>query len=178
MFIVEIKHVIEQISRDKGIDRDVLVKAVEEAIQSAARKKFGNGIDIETQYDEKTGEIEVFQFMEVAETITDPDTQVTLEEGRRLDPECELGDSLGTKMDTSNFGRIAAQSAKQAILQQQTEAERDAVYSHDGDRKGDLITGNVQRFENSGGRRFPAGQRAVAEAGKVAPRENSRVSGL
>ena len=72
MFIAEIKHVIEQISRDKGIDRDVLVKAVEEAIQSAARKKFGNGIDIETQYDEKTGEIEVFQFMDVVETIVDP----------------------------------------------------------------------------------------------------------
>ena len=147
MFIVEIKHVIEQISRDKGIDRDVLVKAVEEAIQSAARKKFGNGIDIETQYDEKTGEIEVFQFMEVAETITDPDTQVTLEEGRRLDPECELGDSLGTKMDTSNFGRIAAQSAKQVIIQKMKDAERDAVYSNYVDRKGELINGIVQRFE-------------------------------
>jgi N utilization substance protein A len=147
MFIVEIKHVIEQISRDKGIDRDVLVKAVEEAIQSAARKKFGNGIDIETQYDEKTGEIEVFQFMEVAETVTDPDTQVTLEEGRRLDPECELGDSLGTKMDTSNFGRIAAQSAKQVIIQKMKDAERDAVYSNYVDRKGELINGIVQRFE-------------------------------
>ena len=147
MFIVEIKHVIEQISRDKGIDRDVLVKAVEEAIQSAARKKFGNGIDIETQYDEKTGEIEVFQFMEVAETVTDPDTQVTLEEGRHLDPECELGDSLGTKMDTSNFGRIAAQSAKQVIIQKMKDAERDAVYSNYVDRKGELINGIVQRFE-------------------------------
>ena len=123
MFIAEIKHVIDQISRDKGIDRDVLVKAVEEAIHSAARKKFGDGIDIETQYDEKTGEIEVFQFMDVAETITDPDAQVTLEEGRSLDPECEIGDSLGTKMDTSSFGRIAAQSAKQVIIQKMKDAE-------------------------------------------------------
>ncbi len=127
MFIAEIKHVIDQISRDKGIDRDVLVKAVEEAIHSAARKKFGDGIDIETQYDEKTGEIEVFQFMDVTKTVTDPDTQVTLEEGRRLDPECKVGDSLGTKMDTSNFGRIAAQSAKQVIIQKMKDAERDAV---------------------------------------------------
>ena len=147
MFIAEIKHVIDQISRDKGIDRDVLVKAVEEAIQSAARKKFGDGIDIETQYDEKTGEIEVFQFLDVTETITDPDAQVTLEEGRRLDPECEIGDSLGTKMDTSNFGRIAAQSAKQVIIQKMKDAERDAVYANYIDRKGELINGIVQRFE-------------------------------
>lgn len=147
MFIAEIKHVIDQISREKGIDRDVLIKAVEEAIQSAARKKFGNGIDIETQYDEKTGEIEVFKFMDVAETVTDPETQVALEEGRRLDPDCEVGDSLGTKMDTSNFGRIAAQSAKQVIIQKMKDAERDAVFSSYVDRKGELINGIVQRFE-------------------------------
>lgn len=147
MFIAEIKHVIDQISRDKGIDRDVLIRAVEEAIQSAARKKFGNGIDIETQYDDKSGEIEAFQFMDVVETVTDPETQVTLDIGRELDPECEVGDSLGTKMDTSNFGRIAAQSAKQVIIQKMKDAERDAVYANYIDRRGELINGIVQRFE-------------------------------
>ncbi len=147
MFTAEIKHVIDQISREKGIERDVLIRAVEEAIQSAARKKFGNGIDIETQYDDKTGEIEVFQFMDVVETVTDPEIQVTLENGRRLDPECEIGDSLGTKMDTSNFGRIAAQSAKQVIIQKMKDAERDAVYTNFIDRRGELINGIVQRFE-------------------------------
>ncbi len=147
MFIAEIKHVIDQISRDKGIDRDVLIRAVEEAIQSAARKKFGNGIDIETQYDDKSGEIEAFQFMDVVETVTDPETQVTLDIGRGLDPECEVGDSLGTKMDTSNFGRIAAQSAKQVIIQKMKDAERDAVYANYIDRRGELINGIVQRFE-------------------------------
>ncbi len=147
MYIAEIKHVVDQISRDKGIDREILIRAVEEAIQSAARKKFGNGIDIETQYDEKTGEIEVFQFKEVAETVTDPDTQISFEEGRQLDPECEVGDSLGSKMDTSNFGRIAAQSAKQVIIQKMKDAERDAVYASYLDRKGELINGIVQRFE-------------------------------
>ncbi len=148
MLITDIKRVVEQISRDKGIDRDILVKAVEEALKSAARKKFGTKIDIETQYNVKTGEIEVFQFKEVADEITDPETQLSLPEGRKLDPECEIGDSLGVKMDTADFGRIAAQSAKQVIIQKMKDAERDAVYSSFVDRKGDIINGIVQRIDH------------------------------
>ena len=112
MFISDIKRVVEQVSKDKGIAREVLIKALEEALKSAARKKFGNKLDIEVQYSEELGEIEVFQFMDVADVVTEPALQISLEEGRKLDPECEIGDSLGTKMDTSTFGRIAAQSAK------------------------------------------------------------------
>jgi len=147
MYIADIKRVVDQISRDKGIDRDILIHAVEEAIMSAAKKKFGSHIDIETQYNEDTGEVEIFQFREVAETVTDPDLEISLTEGRKLDPECEIGDSLGAKMDTSTFGRIAAQSAKQVIIQKMKDAERDAVYSSYIDRKGELINGIVQRFE-------------------------------
>ena len=147
MLITDIKRVIEQVSRDKGIDREVLIKALEEALKSAARKKFGNKIDIEVKYNEEAGEIEVFQFKEVVEEITEPDLQISLEEGCKLDPECEIGDSLGTKMDTSTFGRIAAQSAKQVIIQKMKDAERDAVYSSFIDRKGEIINGIVQRIE-------------------------------
>jgi len=147
MFISDIKRVVEQVSRDKGIDRDILIKALEEALGSAARKKFGSKVDVEVQYNESTGEIEVFQFKEVAEVVTEPDLQITLEEGRKLDPECEIGDSLGTKMDTATFGRIAAQSAKQVIIQKMKDAERDAVYAGFIDRKGEIINGIVQRFD-------------------------------
>ncbi len=147
MFITDIKRVVDQISRDKGIDRDVLISALEEAVKSAAKKKFGSKIDIETQYNERTGEIEVFQFKEVTETVTDPEIEISLEEGRRLDPGCEIGDSLGTKMDTTTFGRIAAQSAKQVIIQKMKDAERDAVYASFIDRKGEIINGIVQRFD-------------------------------
>ena len=149
MFIADIKRVVEQVSRDKGIDREVLIKAVEEAMGSAARKKFGNKIDIEVQYNNETGEIEVFQFKDVTELVTEPDLQISLEEGRKLDPDCEVGDSLGTKMDTSTFGRIAAQSAKQVIIQKMKDAERDAVYSSFIDRKGEIINGIVQRFDRN-----------------------------
>jgi N utilization substance protein A len=139
--------VVEQVSRDKGIDRHVLIKALEEALRSAAKKKFGNKADIEVQYSEETGEIEVFQFKEVVEIITEPDLQISLEEGYKLDPECEIGDSLGVKMDTTTFGRIAAQSAKQVIIQKMKDAERDAVFSSFIDRKGEIINGIVQRIE-------------------------------
>jgi transcription termination/antitermination protein NusA len=147
MFISDIKRVIEQVSRDRGIDREVLVKALEEALKSAARKKHGSKIDIEAQYSDDTGEIEVFQFKEVVEEVTEPSLQIGVPEALKLDPECEIGDSLGSKMDTATFGRIAAQSAKQVIIQKMKDAERDAVYSAFVDRKGEIINGIVQRID-------------------------------
>jgi len=125
----------------------VLVKALEEALKSAARKKYGPKIDIEVQYGEETGELEVFQFKEVAEVVEDPMLQISIEEGRKLDAECEVGDSLGTKMDTATFGRIAAQSAKQVIIQKLKDAEKDAVYTSFIERRGEIINGIVQRID-------------------------------
>ncbi len=150
MLISEIKRVVDQVSRDKGIDKNVLIKAIEEALKSAARKKFGNKIEIEIQYNDQTGEIEVFQFKEVVEVVNDNSVEISFENGRKLDAECEIGDSLGTKMDTTTFGRIAAQSAKQVIIQKMKDAERNAVYSSFIDRKGEIINGIVQRVEHSG----------------------------
>ena len=147
MFVADIKRVVDQISRDKGIDREILISALEEALKSAARKKFGSKIDIEVQYSDDSGEIEVFQFKDVVQTIEDPALEITLEEGRKLDADCEVGDSLGTKMDTSTFGRIAAQSAKQVIIQKMKDAEKDAIYASFIDRKGEIINGIVQRMD-------------------------------
>jgi transcription termination/antitermination protein NusA len=147
MFIADIKRVVDQVSRDRGIDREILIQALEEALKSAARKKYGNQIDIEVQYNDETGEIEVFQFKEVVENITDLEVEITLKEGLKLDPECEIGDSIGTKMDTAAFGRIAAQSAKQVIIQKMKDAEKDAVYSSFIGRKGEIINGICQRID-------------------------------
>ena len=149
MLISDIKRIIDQVSRDKGIDRKILIKALEEALKSAARKKLGNKAEIEVHYSDETGEIEVFQFKDVAEVITEPDLQIALNEGRKLDPECEIGDSIGTKMDATTFGRIAAQSAKQVIIQKMKDAERDAVYTGFIDRKGEIINGIVQRVDRN-----------------------------
>ena len=149
MLISDIKRVIEQVSRDKGIDSEILVRTLEEALRSAAKKKFGSKMDIEVKFNEDMGEIEVFQFKEVVEEIEDPDTQITFDEGLRLDPECEIGDSLGAKMDTTTFGRIAAQSAKQVIIQKMKDAERDAIFGAFVDRKGEIINGIVQRVDRN-----------------------------
>ena len=150
MLISEIKRVVDQVSRDKGIDKNVLINAIEEALKSAARKKFGNKIEIEIQYSDQTGEIEVFQFKEVVEVVKDSAVEISFENGRKLDAECEIGDSLGNKMDATTFGRIAAQSAKQVIIQKMKDAERNAVYSSFIDRKGEIINGIIQRVEHSG----------------------------
>ncbi len=147
MLISDIKRVVEQVSKDKGIDSGVLIKTLEEALTSAARKILGRDADIEVQYNEEAGEIEVFQFKEVVEDVENPELEITVEEGRKLDPDCEIGDSLGLKVDTANFGRIAAQSAKQVIIQKMKDAERDAVYKSFIDRKGEIINGIVQRID-------------------------------
>jgi N utilization substance protein A len=174
MQMSDIKRVIEQISREKGIDREILINALEEALRSAARKKFGNKMDIEVQYNDEIGEIEVFQFKEVAEEITESALQISLAEGRQLDPECEIGDSLGTKMDTSTFGRIAAQSAKQVIIQKLKDAEKSAVYANFIDRKGEIINGIVQRIDR-GDIIVNLGQtEGVVPVREQIPRENYR----
>ncbi len=174
MLITDIKRVIEQVGRDKGIDAGVLISALEEALKSAARKRYGNRIDIEVKYNEELGEIEVFQFKEVVAEITDPDLQISVEDGIKLDPDCEIGDSLGTKMDTASFGRIAAQSAKQVIIQKLKDAERNAVFSNFINRKGEIINGIVQRFER-GNIIVNLGQaEAVLPVKEQLPRENYR----
>lgn len=147
MLITDIKRVIDQVSREKGIDPEVLINTIKEAIVSAARKKIGPRADIEVHYDDKTGEVEVFHFKEVVEEVEYPDSELTLEEGYEYDPDCEIGDSLGILVDTEDFGRIAAQSAKQVIIQKMREAERNAVYENFIHKKGKIINGIVQRFD-------------------------------
>ena len=145
--ITDLLRTIEQVSRDKGIDAKILIEALEEAVRSAVKKKFGLEYELEVTFNREMGEIEVFEFKDVVDTVTDERLQVSLEDARKLDPESEIGDSLGMKMDTDALGRIAAQSAKQVIMQRLREAERDAVYEDFKDRKGEIINGIVQRFD-------------------------------
>lgn len=144
----ELKRLIEQMGKDRGIDKSIIVEALEAAMLNAARKKLGMRVDIEAHYNEEAGEIEVFQFKTVEEKVIDPDMQVSLEEAKQtLDPEAEPGDSLGIKIDTSTFGRIAVQTAKQIIIQRVKDAERDNIYEEYKDRVGELVNGFVQRFD-------------------------------
>ncbi len=144
----ELSRIIDQISRDKGIDRQLLVEGLEEAVMQAARKKFGQRRDMEVRYNEELGEIELFQFRTVVEKVEDEQTEISLQEASVLDPEVELGDDLGSKMeDVAELGRIAAQSAKQVIIQRMKDAESDVVFEMYKDRQGEIVNGIVQRFE-------------------------------
>jgi len=143
----ELKRLIEQMCKDRGLDRTIIIEALEAAMLNAARKKMGPQVEIEAHYNEEAGEIEVFQFKRVEERVTDPDMEISLAEAREMDEEVELGDSLGMKVDTSTFGRIAVQTAKQIIIQRVKDAERDNIYEEFKDRKLQLINGFVQRFE-------------------------------
>ncbi len=148
--ITDLKRTIEQISRDKGIDRQILIGTLEEAIRSAARKKYGSRFDLEIAFNDEIGEVEVFQFKEVVDEIADKDVEIGFEEAQKLDPDCQIGDSLGIKMDMAEFGRIAAQSAKQVIIQRMKDAEREMVFEDFKDRKGEVINGIIQRHDRSG----------------------------
>lgn len=147
MLITDIKRVIEQVGREKGINTAVLIAALKDAVEAAAKKKLGARVDIEVHYDDKTGEVEVFQFKEVVGSVDDSAVELTIEDGLKYDAECELGDSLGIKVDTSIFGRIAAQAAKQVIIQRMKAAERNAVYENFIHKKGEIINGIVQRID-------------------------------
>ncbi|MFB0507293.1 MAG: transcription termination factor NusA [Thermodesulfobacteriota bacterium] len=142
-----LNYIIEQVGKDKGIERKVIIDALENAVLMASRKRFGSQRLMEAHYNEEVGEVELFQFVEVVEKVEDPLTQISLDEARELDPESEIGDSLGVKLDTSDFGRIAAQTAKQVIIQRVRDAERDNIYNEYKDRRGEIVTGNVQRVE-------------------------------
>lgn len=144
----ELKRLIEQMGKDRGIDKSIIIEALEAAMLTAARKELGAHTDLEAHYNEDVGEIEVFQFKTVAEQVTDPETQISLEEARRnLDEEAAIGDGLGIKLDTNIFGRVAVQTAKQIIIQKVNDAEREKIYDEYKDRKGELVNGFVQRFE-------------------------------
>ena len=145
----ELGRLIEMIVKEKGIDREIIVDALETAVLTAAKKKLGPDLELEAQYNEETEEIEIFRFRTVVETVLNPNSQVSQEEAREdLDTDAELGDSLGTKIETNTFGRIAVQTAKQIIIQKVKDAERDNIYGEYKGRKGELINGFVQRFES------------------------------
>jgi N utilization substance protein A len=141
-----LNYVIDQVGKDKGIDRKVIIEALEQAVLTASRKKYGHQGEIEVHYNEEAGEVELFQFKQVVEEITDPSTEISLQEAKGLDSEAQVGDSLGVKLNT-DFGRIGAQTAKQVIIQKVRDAERENVYNEFKDRKGDLVSGTVQRME-------------------------------
>jgi N utilization substance protein A len=146
--VLNLKKAIEQVEREKGIPSALLIDAVEAAILSAARKKLGHHFDLEARFNQDNDEIEVFRWVKVVEHVTNPHREISLQEAQeRLDSGAALDDELGEKLDTSTFGRIAAQTAKQIIIQRVRKAEREMIYNEYKDRIGELAKGIIRRFE-------------------------------
>jgi transcription termination/antitermination protein NusA len=145
----DLNYVIEQVGKEKGIPKEIIVETLEEAILSASKKKFGNHLDLEARYNYELGEIEVFRFKTVVDEVQDTDMEISAEDAKEQDPECIVGDSIGIKMDTSTLGRIAAQTAKQVIMQKVRNAESDVIYNEYKDKKSEIVTGVVQRVEKN-----------------------------
>jgi N utilization substance protein A len=144
----DLNRVIEQVSKEKGIDKSILIAALETAMVSAAKKTFGHQRKIEAQFNPEIGEVELFEAKTVVENVTDGAVEVALNEAKEnLDPDAEIGDELLCKLDSSMFGRIAAQAAKQNIVQRVRDAEREIIYNEFKGREGQLVNGIVQRFE-------------------------------
>jgi N utilization substance protein A len=144
---INLNHIIDQVVKDKGIDRAVLVEALEAAVLSAANKKYRNTRDLEAHFNDEIGEVEVFEFVTVVDEVENSYQEIDITEAQEIDPDVETGDSLGMKMDASSFSRIAAQTAKQVIIQKVREAGREGVFNEFKDRLGELVNGIVRRYE-------------------------------
>src|SRR3954447_997378 len=164
--------ILEQVAKEKGIDKKILVETIEAAILKAAQSAFGPTRELEARFSEDTGQVDLFQYVTVVEEVGEPEREIAFEDAKRRGLEAELGEELGfqvfwrpedtekaraqdkefgdllkLKQARSAFGRIAAQTAKQVLLQRVRDAERDLIFNEYKDRKGQLIRGIVRRFE-------------------------------
>ncbi len=143
----EIGRIIEQLGKDRGIKREFIVDAIEQAFMVTARKKFGIQGEYEAKYLEDEGEIEIYQYKNVVENVEDPITEMALGDARGLSEDCQVGEQLGFKIEDPQFSRVDIQTAKQIIFQKVRDAERDILFSEFKHREGELVTGIARRFE-------------------------------
>jgi N utilization substance protein A len=145
----DLSRMIEQVGKDKGIDKQVVIDAVIQGMLVAARKRYGTYREIEAQYNEESGEVELYEFKEVVnkEDFVDEEIEITMEDARELNPDIALNDSIGIKLDSTELGRIAAQTAKQIITQRVRDAEREIIYNEFEARKGEIASGIARRVE-------------------------------
>jgi transcription termination/antitermination protein NusA len=143
----EISKVIELFGKDRGIKKELVVGAIEQAFLVTARKKFGIQGEYEARYNEDDGEIEIFQYKNVVESVKDKIVEIDFDAAKELDDACEVGDQLGIKIEDPHFNRVDIQTAKQIIFQKMRDAERELLFADFKHREGELITGIVRRYE-------------------------------
>ncbi|SHE58725.1 NusA antitermination factor [Desulfofundulus australicus DSM 11792] len=143
----EILAAVKELEKEKGISAEILFEALEAALLSAYRRNFGSLQNARVVIDRQTGDFKVYSQRTVVEEVTDPRLEISLEEARKIDPRYQVGDVIESEVTPRNFGRIAAQTAKQVVVQRIREAERNIVYEEFASREGDIVTGIIQRVE-------------------------------
>ena len=144
---LELLQIADAVAREKAIDRGIVIAAMEDAIAKAARSRYGSETDVHADINPRTGELRLARHLLVVENVESPASQISLEEARRHNPAAQIGDSIADALPPLEYGRIAAQSAKQVIVQKVREAERDRQYQEYKDRIGDIVNGIVKRVE-------------------------------
>jgi N utilization substance protein A len=150
MNLSELSRVIESVGRDRGIKREIIVSAIEQAILAAAQKKYGPHAILEAHYNDDNGEVDLYLFKKVVDSEDDmleDSEEIKVEEALELDPQAQIGDELGVKVETPSFGRIDAQTAKQIIFQKVRDAERDIIFNEYVPLKGEVVSGIARRME-------------------------------
>ncbi len=143
----ELGRMIETLGKDRGIDKRVVVRAIEQAFLVTARKKYGIQGEYETRYNDAEDEIEIYQYKNVVESVKDPIIEITINEARNLDSDVEIGDQLGIRIENPSFTRVDVQTARQIIFQKVRDAEREILFSDFKHREGELVTGIARRYE-------------------------------
>lgn len=144
---LELLQIADAVAREKSIDRGIVIAAMEDAIAKAARSRYGSETDVHAEIDTKKGELRLSRHMLVVEQVENPSNQISVDDARRLNPGAQVGDTIADTLPPLEYGRIAAQSAKQVIVQKVREAERDRQYQEFKDRIGDIVNGVVKRVE-------------------------------
>ena len=144
---LELLQIADAVAREKVIDRQIVVAAMEDAIAKAARSRYGAETDVHAEIHPKTGELRLSRHLLVVEQVENDATEISLADARRRNPAAEVGDAIAETLPPFDFGRIAAQSAKQVIVQKVRDAERDRQYDEYKDRIGEIINGLVKRVE-------------------------------
>lgn len=145
---VEFIQALDDIEKDKGISKDVLLEAIETALVSAYKKDFGSKDNVRIEISAEAGEVKVYSRKEVVEEVENGNSEISLTEAERIDSKYTIGDIVEIEVTPANFGRIAAQTAKQVVMQRIREAERDVIFDQYKEKEDELITGTIQRFHN------------------------------
>jgi len=171
---LELLQIADAVAREKSIDRQVVITAMEDAIQKAAKSRYGSENEIKAEVDPKTGEISLARLLEVVDDVTLEATQIALVEARRKNPAAQVGDFIAEPLPPLDFGRVAAQNAKQVIVQKVREAERERQYDEYKDRVGEIVNGIVKRVEYGNVIVDLGRAEAVVRRDETLPRENFR----